>query len=123
MGKAQKNLFNRLSLNQKILVLIFIEIIGFISLMFVSFAQIDTVSSETKKMSSITIPLIESVHSIDESVYKQSLSVNELFITTTQIVNQDSDKTSFYEKHFLPMYDSKKLYYYIIIFQIKTVAV
>ena len=43
MGKAQKNLFNRLSLNQKILVLIFIEIIGFISLMFVSFAQIDTV--------------------------------------------------------------------------------
>jgi len=109
MGKAQKNLFNRLSLNQKILVLIFIEIIGFISLMFVSFAQIDTVSSETKKMSSITIPLIESVHSIDESVYKQSLSVNELFITTTQIVNQDSDKTSFYEKY-LQLLDSNLLY-------------
>ena len=99
MSQAKKNLFNRLSLNQKILTLIFIEIVGFISLMLVSFAQIDTVSSETKKMSSITIPLIESVHSIDESVYKQSLSVNELFITITQIVNQDSDKATFYEKY------------------------
>ena len=99
MSQAKKNLFNRLSLNQKILTLIFIEIVGFISLMLVSFAQIDTVSSETKKMSSITIPLIESVHSIDESVYKQSLSVNELFITITHIVNQDSDKASFYEKY------------------------
>ena len=99
MSQAKKNLFNRLSLNQKILTLIFIEIVGFISLMLVSFAQIDTVSSETKKMSSITIPLIESVHSIDENVYKQSLSVNELFITITQIVNQDSDKATFYEKY------------------------
>ena len=105
MTKAKQNFFNRLSLNQKILVLIFIEIIGFTSLMIVSFAQIDTVSSETKKMSSITIPLIESVHSIDESVYRQSLSVNELFITTTQIVNQDSEKTSFYEKY-LQLLDS-----------------
>jgi signal transduction histidine kinase/CheY-like chemotaxis protein len=99
MSQAKKNLFNRLSLNQKILTLIFIEIVGFISLMLVSFAQIDTVSSETKKMSSITIPLIESVHSIDENVYKQSLSVNELFITITQIVNQDSDKATFYDKY------------------------
>ena len=105
MAKAKQNFFNRLSLNQKILVLIFIEIIGFTSLMIVSFAQIDTVSSETKKMSSITIPLIESVHSIDENVYRQSLSVNELFITTTQIVNQDSEKTSFYEKY-LQLLDS-----------------
>ena len=99
MRKIKKNLFNRLSLNQKILTLIFIEIVGFISLMLVSFAQIDTVSSETKKMSSITIPLIESVHSIDENVYRQSLSVNELFITITQIVNQDSDKATFYDKY------------------------
>ena len=99
MSQAKKNRFNRLSLNQKILTLIFIEIVGFISLMLVSFAQIDTVSSETKKMSSITIPLIESVHSIDENVYKQSLSVNELFITITQIVNQDSDKATFYDKY------------------------
>jgi signal transduction histidine kinase/CheY-like chemotaxis protein len=99
MSQAKKNLFNRLSLNQKILTLIFIEIVGFISLMLVSFAQIDKVSSETKKMSSITIPLIESVHSIDENVYRQSLSVNELFITITQIVNQDSDKATFYDKY------------------------
>ena len=105
MSQAKKNRFNRLSLNQKILTLIFIEIVGFISLMLVSFAQIDTVSSETKKMSSITIPLIESVHSIDENVYKQSLSVNELFITITQIVNQDSDKASFYDKY-LQLLDS-----------------
>ena len=105
MSQTKKNLFNRLSLNQKILTLIFIEIVGFISLMLVAFVQINTVSSETKKMSSITIPLIESVHSIDENVYRQSLSVNELFITITQIVNQDSDKASFYDKY-LQLLDS-----------------
>ena len=105
MSQTKKNLFNKLSLNQKILTLIFIEIVGFISLMLVAFVQINTVSSETKKMSSITIPLIESVHSIDENVYKQSLSVNELFITITQIVNQDSDKASFYDKY-LQLLDS-----------------
>ena len=99
MSQTKKNLFNKLSLNQKILTLIFIEIVGFISLMLVAFVQINTVSSETKKMSSITIPLIESVHSIDENVYRQSLSVNELFITITQIVNQDSDKATFYDKY------------------------
>jgi signal transduction histidine kinase/CheY-like chemotaxis protein len=49
-------------------------------------------------MSSITIPLIESVNTIDENVYKQSISVKELFITVSQIVNQDSDEASFYEK-------------------------
>ena len=105
MSQTKKNLFNKLSLNQKILTLIFIEIVGFISLMLVAFVQINTVSSETKKMSSITIPLIESVHSIDENVYRQSLSVNELFITITQIVNQDSDKASFYDKY-LQLLDS-----------------
>ena len=99
MSQTKKNLFNRLSLNQKILTLIFIEIVGFISLMLVAFVQINTVSNETKKISSITIPLIESVHSIDENVYRQSLSVNELFITITQIVNQDSDKATFYDKY------------------------
>jgi signal transduction histidine kinase len=31
-------------------------------------------------------------------VYKQSISVKELFITVSQIVNQDSDEASFYEK-------------------------
>ena len=105
MSQTKKNLFNRLSLNQKILTLIFIEIVGFISLMLVAFVQINTVSNETKKISSITIPLIESVHSIDENVYRQSLSVNELFITITQIVNQDSDKASFYDKY-LQLLDS-----------------
>ena len=99
MRKIKKNLFNRLSLNQKILTLIFIEIIAFISLMLVAFSQVYTVGSETKQMSSITIPLIESVHSIDESVYSQKLSVNELYVTVTQIVNQDVDKTSFYDKY------------------------
>ena len=99
MRKIKKNLFNRLSLNQKILALIFIEIIAFISLMLVAFSQIYTVGSETKQMSSITIPLIESVHRIDDSVYSQRLSLNELYITVTQIVNQDGDKTSFYDKY------------------------
>ncbi|WP_416696059.1 ATP-binding protein [Candidatus Pseudothioglobus sp. Uisw_050_01] len=99
MKKIKKNLFNRLSLNQKILTLIFIEIIAFISLMLVAFSQIYTVGSETKQMSSITIPLIESVHRIDDSVYSQRLSLNELYITVTQIVNQDGDKTSFYDKY------------------------
>jgi signal transduction histidine kinase len=99
MIKIKKNLFNRLSLNQKILALIFIEIIAFISLMLVAFSQIYTVGSETKQMSSITIPLIESVHRIDDSVYSQRLSLNELYITVTQIVNQDGDKTSFYDKY------------------------
>ena len=49
-------------------------------------------------MSSITIPLIESVNTIDENVYKQSLSVKELFITVNQIVNQGSEEEPFYEK-------------------------
>ena len=49
-------------------------------------------------MSSITIPLIESVNTIDENVYKQSLSVKELFITVNQIVNQGSEEASFYDK-------------------------
>ena len=88
MKKIKKNLFNRLSLNQKILALIFIEIIAFISLMLVAFSQIYTVGSETKQMSSITIPLIESVHRIDDSVYSQRLSLNELYITVTQIVTK-----------------------------------
>jgi len=43
MRKIKKNLFNRLSLNQKILTLIFIEIIAFISLMLVAFSQVYTV--------------------------------------------------------------------------------
>ena len=75
------------------------EVFGFIAVMLVPFSQISTVGNETKQMSSITIPLIESVNTIDENVYKQSLSVKELFITVSAIVNQDSEKTSFYEKY------------------------
>ena len=99
MEVAKQNLFNRLSLNQKILALLVVEVFGFIAVMLVAFAQISTVGNETKKMSSITIPLIESVNTIDENVYKQSLSVKELFITVSAIVNQDSEKTSYYEKY------------------------
>ena len=99
MEVVKQNLFNRLSLNQKILALLVVEVFGFIAVMLVAFSQISTVGNETKKMSSITIPLIESVNTIDENVYKQSLSVKELFITVSAIVNQDSEKTSFYEKY------------------------
>jgi len=99
MEVAKQNLFNRLSLNQKILALLVVEVFGFIAVMLVAFAQISTVGNETKQMSSITIPLIESVNTIDENVYKQSLSVKELFITVSAIVNQDSEKTSYYEKY------------------------
>ena len=99
MEVVKQNLFNRLSLNQKILALLVVEVFGFIAVMLVAFAQISTVGNETKKMSSITIPLIESVNTIDENVYKQSLSVKELFITVSAIVNQDSEKTSYYEKY------------------------
>ena len=99
MEEVKQNLFNRLSLNQKILALLVVEVFGFIAVMLVAFSQISTVGNETKKMSSITIPLIESVNTIDENVYKQSLSVKKLFITVSAIVNQDSEKTSFYEKY------------------------
>ena len=98
MEKANQNFFNRLSLNQKILALLAIEVFGFIAVALVAFTQVYTVGDETKQMSSITIPLIESVNSIDENVYKQSISVKELFITVSQIVNHDSDEASFYEK-------------------------
>ena len=99
MEVVKQNLFNRLSLNQKILALLVVEVFGFIAVMLVAFSQISTVGNETKKMSFITIPLIESVNTIDENVYKQSLSVKELFITVSAIVNQDSEKTSYYEKY------------------------
>ena len=98
MEIIKQNFFNRLSLNQKILSLLVIEILGFTAVMLVAFSQIYKVGNETKQMSSITIPLIESVNTIDENVYKQSISVKELFITVSQIVNQDSDEASFYEK-------------------------
>jgi len=99
METANQILFNKLSLNQKILALLVIEVFGFIAVALVAFTQVYTVGDETKQMSSITIPLIESVNSIDENVYKQSLSVKELFITVSAIVNQDSEKTSYYEKY------------------------
>jgi len=108
MRKIKKNFFNRLSLNQKILTLIFIEIIAFISLMLVAFSQVYTVGSETKQMSSITIPLIESVYTIDASIYTQRLSVIELYITVTQIINQNVDKTSFYDKY-VQLLDGKSI--------------
>ena len=98
MELTKQNLFNRLSLNQKILSLLVIEFLGFMAVMLVAFSQIYTVGNETKQMSSITIPLIESVNTIDENVYKQSLSVKELFITVNQIVNQGSEEASFYDK-------------------------
>ena len=78
MELIKQNLFNRLSLNQKILSLLLIEFLGFMAVMLVAFSQIHTVGNETKQMSSITIPLIESVNTIDENVYKQSLSVKEV---------------------------------------------
>ena len=99
METANQNFFNKLSLNQKILALLVIEVFGFIAVALVAFTQVYTVGDETKQMSSITIPLIESVNTIDENVYKQSLSVKELFITVSAIVNQDSEKTSYYEKY------------------------
>ena len=99
METANQIFFNKLSLNQKILALLVIEVFGFIAVALVAFTQVYTVGDETKQMSSITIPLIESVNTIDENVYKQSLSVKELFITVSQIVNQDSEKTSFYDKY------------------------
>ena len=98
MEVIKQNLFNRLSLNQKILSLLVIEFLGFMAVMLVAFSQIYTVGNETKQMSSITIPLIESVNTIDENVYKQSLSVKELFITVNQIVNQGSEEATFYDK-------------------------
>jgi len=99
METANQIFFNKLSLNQKILALLVIEVFGFIAVALVAFTQVYTVGDETKQMSSITIPLIESVNTIDENVYKQSLSVKELFITVSAIVNQDSEKTSYYEKY------------------------
>jgi len=76
--------------------------------MLVAFSQVYTVGSETKQMSSITIPLIESVYTIDASIYSQRLSVIELYITVTQIINQNVDKTSFYDKY-VQLLDGKSI--------------
>ena len=48
MALTKQNLFNRLSLNQKILALLVVEVFGFIAVMLVAFAQISTVGDETK---------------------------------------------------------------------------
>ena len=54
MEIANQNFFNRLSLNQKILSLLVIEVLGFVAVALVAFTQVYTVGDETKQMSSIT---------------------------------------------------------------------
>ena len=67
---VKNNVFNRFSLNQKIAVLIVIEVLGFFAVMMVAFMQIQSVGNETKQMSYINTPLFESINSIDEKVQR-----------------------------------------------------
>ncbi len=50
METANQIFFNKLSLNQKILTLLVIEVFGFIAVALVAFTQVYTVGDETKQM-------------------------------------------------------------------------
>ncbi len=106
---VKNNVFNRFSLNQKIAVLIVIEVLGFFAVMMVAFMQIQSVGNETKQMSSINTPLFESINSIDEKIFSQTLNAKTLALMSSQSVEQNYHKRVFLDAKSKYLSESGKL--------------
>lgn len=106
---VKNNIFNRFSLNQKIAVLIVIEVIGFFAVMMVALMQIQSVGNGIKNMSSINTPLFESITSIDEKIFSQTLNAKTLALMGSQSVEQGYHKRVFLDAKSMYLSESGKL--------------
>lgn len=80
-----KHSFNSLTLDQKILTLIIIQVIGFCAVAFVAFSQVRAVGHEVKQMASVTLPLYVAIENVQTQTQNQYLNTRAIIFSTIQI--------------------------------------
>lgn len=90
-----KDTFDRFTLDQKILTLIIIEVIGICAVAFAAYSQVRAVGNEVKQMTSVTLPLYASVENIQAHVQDQYLNTRAIVFSTIQIRGRDQETNIF----------------------------
>ena len=73
-----KKTFNRFSLDQKLLTLIVIEVIGFCIVALVAITQLRNVGDEVEKIAEVTLPLHIAIENIRSQIMVQHLQTREI---------------------------------------------
>ena len=90
-----KDTFDRFTLDQKILTLIIIEVIGICAVAFAAYSQVRAVGNEVKQMTSVTLPLYASVEKIQAHVQDQYLNTRAIVFSTIQIGGREQETNIF----------------------------
>lgn len=77
-----KNTFNRFSLDQKVLTLICIEIIGFCIVGLVAISQLSKVGEQVEHIAGVTLPLHLSIENLHSQILVQQRNVRDILISS-----------------------------------------
>ena len=90
MKKLSSN-FNRLSLDQKVITLIAIEVIAFCVITWVAYTQVKVVGNEVRQMTFVTSPLSDSIRNIQARINSLRLNIKTISVNSFQADNQQTN--------------------------------
>ena len=86
MKRKFKNITNRMSVGQKILSIIFLEIISYSVVTTIALSQINSVGNVVKQMSDLYLPLFNSSESIRHEIQDSRLNLKDIIFVGNRVV-------------------------------------
>ena len=90
-----KKSFNRFTLNQKILTLILIEIVGLGIVTIITLAQLQKVGGEVDEMAEVTLPLSVLIENIRSKIHGQSNYAGQVIISGAQALVDEESRAAY----------------------------
>lgn len=93
MGSIRK-LINRLSVGQKVMTVIIVEVMSYTMVTTIALMQIHAVGTEVKQMSDLYLPLFSSTESIRQQIQEGRLNLREIIFVGDRVVyDKDAEET------------------------------
>ena len=92
-----KSIINRMTVGQKVMTVIFVEIVSYTIITTIAISQISSLGSEMKRMSDLYLPLFSATESIRQHIQDMRLSLKEIIFIGDRVV-YDKDTEAKYVK-------------------------
>jgi len=99
MKRKFKNIINRMSVGQKILSIIFLEIISYSVVTTIALSQISSVGNVVKQMSDLYLPLFNSSESIRHEIQDSRLNLKDIIFVGDRVVYDKEAEEAYIAAH------------------------
>lgn len=95
MRQSAKSLINGLSVGQKVMTVIIVEVISYSVITMIALSQIHVVGNEVKQMANLYLPLFSATESVRQQVQNERLNLKEVIFVGDRVVYDKKSEESY----------------------------